>query len=304
MLETDTGTTGIGECAPLPEAGTETPEQAEAALSRWLGRIPGMDLDSLWGALEEEPVPPSVRCALEAAVAHVRATRRQVPLARLINPDASLEFPVNASIGVARAGLGERARAAIAAGFSVLKVKVGAGMAHEEQACMLDLASGLGPGTSLRIDANGAWDAATALQWVPVLEKLPVESVEEPLSDADPAGLRAMQQDLPFPLALDESLPRYVDQGLLGDFPVRRMVIKPMVAGGIRPCRRLVDQTRAQAVFTTTLEAAPGRWLVAHMAAALGSDCHHGLDTGRWLAEDVGAGPVIKAGRCRITPVT
>lgn len=302
VLETDAGVSGFGECAPLADAGTEAPEQAEASLSGWLGRIPGMDLDSLWAALETEAAPPSVRCALEGAVAHVRATRQGVPLARLINPEAPLEFAVNASIGVADAGLTDRASAAIAAGFSVLKVKVGAGPAQDEQRCLLAIAQDLHPGISFRIDANGAWDAAAALRWIPVLEQMPIESVEEPLRDADPKALRAMQRDVSFPLALDESLPRYLADGLIDDLPVQRVVIKPMVAGGIRPCRRMIEQSSAEAVFTTTLEAAPGRWLVAHMAAALGSDCHHGLDTGHWLAEDVGTGPVIEAGRCRLAP--
>jgi o-succinylbenzoate synthase len=301
QIETDAGVTGVGECAPMPEAGTERPEEAGATLSAWLDRAVGMGLDALWEAVDREPPPVSVRCALEGAIADACASIAGVPLARLIDPDAPLEIPVNASVGAADDGLARRARAALDAGFRVLKVKIGAGPAQEEMARLRALASGLQKHASLRLDANGAWDEKTALRWLRALSDLPVESVEEPLAGADPELLGRLQGAAPFPLALDESLPRYLAEGRLAELPVRRVVIKPAVLGGIRPCRRLVARTPAEAVFTTALEAAPGRWLVANLAAAMGSDCPHGLDTGRWLAEDVGEGPPVAAGRCRLT---
>jgi o-succinylbenzoate synthase len=301
LLETDADVTGLGECAPMPEAGTERPGEAEAALSTWLDRAVGLDLDALWEAVDREPPPASVRCALEGAIADACASIAGVPLARLIDPDAPLVIGVNASVGAADDDLGRRARAALEAGFRVLKVKVGAGPAQDEMALLRALASGLPTDASLRIDANGAWDQKAAFECLRALSGLPVESVEEPLAGADPELLGRMQDAVPFPLALDESLPRYLAEGRLAGLPVRRVVIKPTVLGGIRPCRRLVAGTRAEAVFTTTLEAAPGRWLVAHLAAAMGSDCPHGLDTGRWFADDVGEGPPVAAGRCRLT---
>jgi o-succinylbenzoate synthase len=300
LLETGLGVTGIGECAPLPEAGTETADEARAALSEWVEAVAGMELDTLWVALDNEPPPPSVRCAFEGAVAHIRATRLGLPLARLINPGCRLIVRVNASIGTADQGLEERVAAAAGAGFHVLKVKVGMGEPDDEFQSLRVAASRLPPGGAFRLDANGAWDGESAREWLGRLAGLPIESIEEPLAGADPDGLRRLQQSVTFPIALDESLPRYAAEGLLADLPVRRIVIKPTVAGGIRPARRLVEQAATEVVFTTALEAAPGRWLVAHMAAALGSHCHHGLDTGQWFAADLGAGPVIVAGECRL----
>ena len=55
-----------------------------------------------------------------------------------------------------------------------------------------------------------------------------------------------------------------------------------------------------ECVVTTTLEAAPGRWLVAQCAAALDGDLAHGLDTGSWLAKDLGDGPPLAGGWCRL----
>jgi hypothetical protein len=72
-----------------------------------------------------------------------------------------------------------------------------------------------------------------------------------------------------------------------------------MVLGGLCPALGLAA-TGSELVVTTTVDAAPGRWMAAHLAAALDSGLAHGLDTGGWLAEDVGAGPVIDRGRCRL----
>jgi o-succinylbenzoate synthase len=300
LLETGPGVTGVGECAPLPEAGTESTDEARAALSEWVGAVTGMELGMLWETLDEEPPPPSVRCAFEGAIAHIRATRLGLPLARLINPGCSLTVPVNASIGAADEGLEARVVEASGAGFRVLKVKVGLSAPDDEFRSLYAAASRLPPRGAFRLDANGAWDEALARDWLDRLAGLPVESIEEPLAGANPDSLGRLQRSVTFPLALDESLARYAAEGLLADPPVRRIVIKPTVAGGIRPARRLVEQAGAQVAFTTSLEAAPGRWLVAHLAAALGSDCHHGLDTGRWFASDLGAGPAIVDGECRL----
>ena len=48
------------------------------------------------------------------------------------------------------------------------------------------------------------------------------------------------------------------------------------------------------------LEAAPGRWLATAIAAATGSPLAHGLDTGAWLARDLGEGPTVSGGRIRL----
>jgi o-succinylbenzoate synthase len=294
------GVAAWGECAPLPEAGTESKAAARSGLMAWRDRLPGLSLTDLWQAVDEEPVTPAVRCALEAAVINLVAERRRLPVACLLNPQARGRIAVNAAVGCADDGLPLRAKEASDRGFRVLKVKLGLRDPQEELDLLRSAAAGLPATTSFRLDANGAWDEATARWVLAGLAGLPVESVEEPLAGADPDGLRELAKTAPCPLALDESLPRLATAGALADLPVARIVLKPMVLGGVRPCLRLAAATGRDAVVTTALEAAPGRWLAAHLAAAMDTGLSHGLDTGSWFDDDVAPGPVVESGVCQV----
>lgn len=299
-LRDEDGGGGLGECAPLPAAGSETPARAVRDLRLWRGRLPGMTIAQAWEELDARPPAPSVRCAIETALLDMVSRRRGIPAARLLNPAARATVAVNASVGSADDGLAPRAGEAVGQGFEVIKIKLGAGGASREAAALRAAAAVLPSGTAIRLDANGAWDRPTASRWLEVLGDLPVECLEEPLAEPNAADLEWLQRQVPWPIALDESLGRFLAAGSVADLPVRRIVIKPMVLGGPRPAMRLAEEANRQVVVTTTLDAAPGRWIAAHLAAALDSGFAHGLDTGGWLAEDVGSGPEIRRGHCTV----
>ncbi len=294
------GQTACGECAPMPEAGTESFDAAGAGLEAWCDRIRGLSLADVWRSVDEDEITPAVRCAVEAAAITLAARRRGLPVARLLNPEAGGKVAVNAAIGAADNTLIHRIREASQRGFRVLKVKVGVGDAGEELGLLQGVAARLPPEISFRLDANGAWDERVARSFLEGLAGLPVESVEEPLAGADPEGLLRLARVAPFPLALDESLPRLIADGWSTRLPAQRIVVKPMVLGGIRPAMRLARKSGRTVIVTTTLEAAPGRWIVAQLAAALDTGLCHGLDTGGWLAEDVSEGPTVESGICRV----
>lgn len=296
----DDGSSSVGECAPLPEAGTESAEVAGKGLTGWRDRLPGMSLADLWKRLGEESSTPAVRCAVEAAAVGLAAKRLRQPVARLLNPQASPCVAVNAAVGVADEGLPRRVQAATEQGFQVLKVKLGLRDAAEELDFLRAAAAHMPATASFRLDANGAWNEETARSVLGDLADVPVESLEEPLAGADPECLRALADVSPCPLALDESLPRLLAEGAADDLPATRIVLKPMVLGGVRPCLHLARRAGRQVVVTTSLEAAPGRWLAAHLAAALDQGLSHGLDTGAWFEDDVGPGPVVESGVCRV----
>ncbi len=299
-LRDDDDGSGLGECAPLPEAGTETPERAAQDLQLWCKRLPGMTLGEAWEELDASPPKPAVRCAIETALLAMASRRRGIPMARLLNPDARPMVAVNASAGPADEGLAERAGEAARQGFEVIKVKLGAGDASLEAAALREAAAVLPAGSRIRLDANCAWDRLTASRWLEVLDELPVECLEEPLREPNSADLEWLQRQVPWPIALDESLTRFLASGSVTDLPVRRIVLKPMVLGGPRPAMRLAAEANREVVVTTTLDAAPGRWIAAHLAAALDAGFAHGLDTGGWLSEDVGTGPEIRGGYCTV----
>lgn len=298
-LETVGGLIGHGDCAPLPEAGTETAESALAALENWLPKLPGaMPDEALLNLGESHALPPAARCALETALLDLLAQQAGVPLARWLNPAATLVVTANAAIGGLDEGVSGRADKAVAEGFAVLKLKVGLAAPEVELLLLRRLAEELPPGTTLRLDANGAWGAEDVERFIGELAGLPVESLEEPLARPEIARLRQLQSRVPFPLALDESLPKFAAEILSVEPPVRRLVLKPMVLGGLRPAYALAcnaDRAGLECVVTTTVDSAVGVLAAAHLAAALGNNLAHGLATSSWLLSNVGNTPQLSS---------
>lgn len=254
-LQTADGRTGWGDCAPLPDFGIDG-----AAASAFAEECAHLDL-----AAQAAGLP------LDAWLSGVAPVRT---------------LAVNGVSGP----IFELTPAHFAGGFSVFKLKVGAGDAAAEIAHLRQLCRNLPGHLRLRLDANAAWDFATARAFLAACAELPIDGVEEPLCAPDPARLRQLQAGLPFPLAIDEST-RLLDAAFFADPPVRRLVIKPARQGGLIASLELALRARAagiEVVVTSALESACGLLACAHLAAAVAPGGVHGLATADWLAADGG----------------
>lgn len=304
------GLHGYGECAPLPEAGTEPPADAERRLGDWCtlaksltGHDPvaGM-LQALSGSTLtcSRPSSPSADFAVESALLDLRARQRGLPLRRLLQPDAADDIAVNATLGAAATVTPAQVSAAYTRGYRVLKIKVGLRPADEELPRLLAAAHALPSDAVLRLDANGAWDEATAGAVIARLAGLPIDGIEEPLREPNDAALGRLQARAAFAIALDESLPRRAQPIDPAQLPVRRLVLKPGVIGGLRSTLRLAHRARdagREVVLTSLIESAAGLWVTAQLAGASASPLAHGLATADWLARDLGRAPEPEAGR-------
>ncbi|WJW75970.1 o-succinylbenzoate synthase [Thiohalobacter sp. IOR34] len=295
-LVDDEGRRGWGDCAPLPQAGTEDPRQAVAWLEQRLAGIEGQSAGTLLRSLPDE-APPAARCALETALLDLEARAAGRPLSRRLEINAAASVAVNASLGALDADTADRL--ADAAGFRVVKLKVGMAPPADDLKALERLANRLPPGVTLRLDANRAWNPEQARGFMEALDGLPIESLEEPLAEPSLEMLAELQATAPCPLALDESLGRFDHDRLLRELPVERLILKPMVLGGPLAALRLGRQALAngmECVVTTTVDSAIGAWAAVHLAAALNNGLAHGLATGDWLAEDVAPAPAIREG--------
>lgn len=303
-LATGMGLTGYGDCAPLPQAGTEDMDSAVACLSDWAAILPGLSLEEALGKVAASAVEtPAARCGLETALIDLLAQQAGTSLAHWLNPCSSGVVKVNVMLGGLDSQTVGRALAAVAEGYLVLKLKVGQAAEHEEILLLQDLARCLPAGISLRLDANRAWSGREAENYLVGLAGLPVESVEDPLANPDRAGWLRLQAKVPFPLAADESL-RIMGASTVFDRPlVRRVVLKPMVLGGLVPALALARRAREagmECVVTTTVDSAVGVTAALHLAAAVENDLAHGLATSPWLERDVGNPPQATGGMLRL----
>lgn len=283
-LETAQGISGNGECAPLAQAGTETLAEAEAALQAVLTASQDRPLAALAERLDGLATTPAVRCALETALLDIGARLKNKPLYRWLAPAASGCVAVNAACGGLDEGFELRLGQALMQGYRVVKIKLGLYPLEEELGHLKRLQ--LPEGIRLRLDANRAWSAAQAVQAIHACGALPVDSLEEPLQSPDLETLQALQQQAPFPLALDESLTDIFADMPPEALPVKRLVLKPMTAGGILPVlerARRARQAGIDSVVTSTLETSVGLWAALHAAAVLDNQLTHGLGTAAWL---------------------
>jgi len=241
----DAGRAGQGEASPLPGYSSETLDDCETALrlacadmSGWT--FPGNVVGALTHLLEGcDPIlhaAPAARFALETALLDLLAQRAGVGVRALLGAPTQGVVPRNASLGAALEGdLLQRARAALEAGASTVKVKVGAADFAAELSALRDLRGVLGARVRLRLDANGAWSPETVRARLGALAALAPEFVEEPVAGM---GLLSLGE-MPVPWAVDESLrlPEVV-AALLGDDPRPRqgctaVVLKPTTLGGL-----------------------------------------------------------------------
>ncbi|HET7034711.1 MAG TPA: o-succinylbenzoate synthase, partial [Thermomicrobiaceae bacterium] len=129
QLETDEGVTGLGEAAPLPGFGGDV-KAAEAALRVLAPLVQGLPLGQLPAVLGGLPggVPgmAAARCALDIAALDAEGQAVSKPVAALLAREWVETVPVNATVGAALpVDAVKECRAAVAAGFRCVKLKVG-----------------------------------------------------------------------------------------------------------------------------------------------------------------------------------
>ena len=289
-LRRDGETLGVGEATPL--AGwTETHAACEDALtgrSETTGRSGPTTADATRGAVPPTE-RPAARHGVTLALADALARRRGESLAELLaRVEPPERVPVNATLGDADAESAvETARAAVAAGYETLKLKIGAREPEVDCDRVRRVAAAVPEAVTIRVDANGAYDRETAHAVLSTLDGL-VEYVEQPVSADDVSGL-ARLRGVGAPIAADESVARVGAQAVLAAGAADVLVCKPMALGG--PYRTLAVARAAAAagvtpVVTTTIDAVIARTGAVHVAAACPGELAHGLATGDRLVSE------------------
>lgn len=295
LLDVGTNPRGIGEATPLPGF-TEPYAACDAALSTALTALREDDWPTAFAAVADAS---AARMALATAALDRRATLADEPLYGYFGGDERESIPVNATVGD---GTVEEtvaaATEAVAAGFSTIKLKVGARSVAEDVERVRAVRAAVGE-ASLRLDANGAWSLAQARDALAALSGLDLEYVEQPLAADRLEETRSLRGEVP--IALDESLtvaaPRDVVAGGYADV----LVLKPMALGGPDVARGLAHAARREGVdvvVSNAVDAVVARTAAVHVAASLAEPRAAGLATADLLARDLGTDPApVEGGR-------
>lgn len=216
---TDAGVAGWGEAFAQ---GLEPPEIAATVIDKALRPIvtgaDPLDMEVLWHrmyhATRDYGRKGSVIAGISAvdiALWDIAGKVHEVPVHRLlggafrtrVQPYATGFYRIKGQGEAKR--LGEEALRHFEAGFSLMKVKLGYGVA-DDIACMAEIGRAIqGKPITLMVDTNHAYGRADALRLGRALEQYDLRWYEEPVVPEDIAGYVEMRQKLSMPIAGGEN---------------------------------------------------------------------------------------------------
>lgn len=146
-----------------------------------------------------------------------------------------------------------------------------------------------------RVDANAAWNVETALKYLPALNAIGVELVEQPLAKEDWEGMKRLMEVSPLPLIADESCVEEKDVSRCAGF-FHGINIKLTKCSGITPAMRMIEDARSlglQVMIGSMNESTVGSSAIAHLSPLVD---YVDNDGPLLLAEDVATGLYYKQG--------
>ena len=297
-VDTSDGRTGFGCAAPAEEVTRETPAAARHALDDRLVPLlrmsdAGDPADFARRALEAAPSSPAARAACEMALFDLAGLRARVPLARVLGMKRD-RLPTSITLGIDEAvPTLERAKRHVAAGFRILKLKIGENWKDDLGTVRL-LRETLGPGVLLRADGNQGYAEDDARRFLSGLPPGSLELLEQPTAAADLSILRRLTDEFELPIMADESVLGVADARRLAEARAADLVnIKLMKSGGICEALDIARVTRAAGIggmIGCMDESRVGIAAALHFALAASNVERADLDGHLDLADDVAEG--------------
>lgn len=288
---------GWGEIAPFPGLHRENLSTTEAQLLQSQKILHGQylppNLTELNGAFEEwlgdYQLFPSIRYGIETAVLNLLANANGQPLCALLSPNYRRTVSINGLLNGSPDEIQIHLKFLINEGYRAVKLKVGRQSIAQDIALVKEVRNALPYGVSLRLDANRAWQLREAVDFGKAIRDCSIEYIEEPLQI--PSELNKFHAETGLVLALDETLAE-ISPGDFRPFPgLAALILKPSVIGGFArtlQLARLAAIHQLKAVISSVFSSGVGLAAEAALAACVNEeDIPAGLDTCRWLAEDL-----------------
>lgn len=176
----------------------------------------------------------------------------------------------------------------LAAGFSTIKMKVGAIDWEKEQALLKQLRTRFSAEElTLRVDANGAFTPKEAPSKLAELAELNIHSIEQPIMAGQLPEMRKLCATTPVGIALDEELigidVRSKKEQLLDYLQPQYIVLKPSLHGGLTGTQEWIELAENRGIswwITSALESSVGLNAIAQFTSTFRNELPQGLGTG------------------------
>ena len=290
FIEENENTIGIGECSPIWGLSPEKENEYESLLEHAVKNIDGFEM-LLKNDLKKYP---SLYFGVETAMLDLFKNGKRI----LFDNDFT-----NHKSGILINGLVwmnslnkmfDEAIQKNKTGFNCIKLKVGVHKIDEEIIFLKELRSALKKNTIIRLDANGAYDSYTALNFLNSIADLKIHSIEQPLKAGENNELKILCKNSKVPIALDESLIGIFETDkknkLLDDIKPQYIILKPSLHGGffgVREWINIAEKNNIDWWLTSALESNIGLNAIAQFTHQSNKKGYHGLGTGSLYTNNI-----------------
>lgn len=289
----DSSFSGMGECAPFPEFGSETIEKAGEKLKEFnikLNLNPTGFKENLQNSFKELENFPSLKHGIEQALFNLICKKTNISLNELLNVSSNSEILVNAVIGFLPPFESVKVCSVLLKeGFKTIKIKVGRDNFEDDVKVIKSIRDELGYDFKIRIDANGNWNLKNAILILNSLEKYNIEYVEQPVNSIE--DFIRLKQETKIPLAADESIRTFEDaEKFINKGAADVLIIKPMMLGGLLTTLKIIElceKNKMDVVITSSFESSLGRAFAIFAASTVKNKIAHGLGTAKYFTKDI-----------------
>ncbi|HEY5918195.1 MAG TPA: o-succinylbenzoate synthase, partial [Chryseolinea sp.] len=287
--ERDQTVVGIGECGPLPGLSIDHRPDFEEKLSTALDRLEHFTSTDIGEIQLSEIVPqafPSITFGLETALRDLAHGGKRKIFDNQFNN--GMRIPINGLVWMGDFDfMLQQVEEKILKGFKCIKLKVGGLDFDLECELLARIRRKFSRDhVTLRLDANGAFNAHNVLQRLQVLSQFGIHSIEQPLKSGFTLTKEVCSES-PIPIALDEELielhTRESKEEMLDRLKPQFIVIKPSLHGGLSGADEWIQLAETRSIrwwITSALESNIGLNAICQFTANYPISMHQGLGTG------------------------
>ncbi len=311
------GVMGRGECGILPGLSIEDFSRYEEKLkdscmeltnldpTKWKKWAENNSLDADW--YDNYKLWPSIVFAIELALMQWKSLKKSNSYWNLFDTPFTrreIGLPINGLLWMGdKCYLNDQLDNRLLEGYRCIKMKVGA-INIEQELDILRTLRDEKPKIQIRVDANGGYDAETALVNMARMEKFNIHSIEQPCAADDIDALAKVSREGIIPIALDESLIGLYEKKqrdiLLDIIKPAFIVLKPSLLGGFRSCEDWISRAKVRGIkwwITSALEGNEGLTGIAQWASSISElEGFQGFGTGSLYSNNTPAKTVVRDG--------
>ncbi|UOB17314.1 o-succinylbenzoate synthase [Abyssalbus ytuae] len=190
-------------------------------------------------------------------------------------------------------------------GFKCIKMKIGAIDFNTELKLLKSIRKDFSAReVEIRVDANGAFSPAEALEKLKILSELSLHSIEQPIKPRNYEIMAGLCKTSPLPIALDEELIGIFDvtekKKLLQIINPQYIILKPSLIGGYKGAEEWIEIAERLNIkwwVTSALESNIGLNAISQWTYNLNTTMPQGLGTGSLFTNNFDSPIEVKKGK-------